>query len=187
MKISKQLEDKSRFMALVLRHKPHQANLTLDENGYVESDILCKELGITFEDLKLIVISNDKQRFSFNDDQTMIRAAQGHSIKNVDLKLEAAMPPQILYHGTKEEYVKFIQRDGLLIQNRNHVHLSDNIDTAIKVGDRRKGKTKILLIRAMEMRAAGFLFYKSDNNVWLTGNVPSQYIDFKGDEKGITF
>lgn len=175
-KLSKHLFDISRFMALVLRHKPHQANLTLDENGYVEITILCNNLGITAEELNLIVESNDKQRFAFNEDKSKIRASQGHSLGNVNLELKEEIPPQHLYHGTKESFVKSILKEGLTKQKRNHVHLSDNINTAVNVANRRNGESVILTILAMKMRSEGYKFYKSKNGVWLTETVPVKYI-----------
>jgi putative RNA 2'-phosphotransferase len=177
MKLKKQLEEASRFMSLVLRHKPEKLHLVLDENGFVESELLCSRLNITAEELELIVVNNDKQRFAFNEDKSKIRASQGHSVKTIDLELKEEIPPQQLYHGTKDEFLKSIMKDGLLKQKRQHVHLSDNIGTAMNVANRRNGISRILTIQAMEMRADGYKFYKSANGVWLTDNVPPKYIN----------
>jgi putative RNA 2'-phosphotransferase len=176
MKLSKHLEGKSRFLTLILRHKPEQAGIQLDSNGWTDVKLLCEALSITREELDLIVETNDKKRFEFNTNNTEIRACQGHSIGSVELELEVAIPPAELYHGTKEESLKSIQKSGLSRMSRNHVHLSVDKETAKKVADRRGGKSVILSIDAMFMRAEGYKFYKSANGVWLTDEVPSKYI-----------
>jgi putative RNA 2'-phosphotransferase len=159
----------SKFISLVLRHKPQAANLTLDENGWADVD-----KPVTPADLKEIVESSDKQRFSFNDDGTKIRANQGHSVQ-VDVELKEAHPPAVLYHGTAERFISSIKSNGLQPQTRLHVHLSADEDTAVKVG-RRHGKPVVLIIDAAKMSAGGFKFYLSENGVWLTEHVPAEYL-----------
>jgi putative RNA 2'-phosphotransferase len=176
MELSKFLKDKSRFLSLVLRHKPEAANIELDSEGYVGVSELCQSLKISFQDLEKIVVSNDKQRFAFNSDKTKIRASQGHSVKEVQLTLEKVDPPAELYHGTKEAFLASIAENGLLKGSRHHVHLSDNKETAKNVADRRKGVSVILKIDAMFMRADGIKFYKSENGVYLTDIVLPKYI-----------
>jgi putative RNA 2'-phosphotransferase len=121
-----------------------------------------------------IVDSKDKQRFSLNADKTCIRANQGHSIE-VKLNLAATIPPAILYHGTTEKYLNSILQSGLQKQQRQHVHLSATADTAKAVGSRH-GKPIVLSIYAQAMHAAGYIFYLSENQVWLTDAVPVKYI-----------
>jgi putative RNA 2'-phosphotransferase len=121
-----------------------------------------------------IVETNDKKRFSFNDDYTKIRANQGHSI-DIDLNLIEDVPPTILYHGTVIKFIDSINKNGLIKGDRHHVHLSADIDTAISVGSRR-GKAIVLEIDSFMMYNDGFKFYLSDNGVWLTDHVPAIYI-----------
>ena len=177
--LSNYLESKSRFMSTVLRHKPELANLILDKEGYCETTELCKSLKISQQDLEKIVISNEKQRFSFNNDKTKIRAAQGHSVKTVSVTFEKVDPPSELFHGTKEEFLSSILKNGLIKGTRHHVHLSDNEKTAQIVADRRKGKSIILKIDSMFMRAEGINFYKSENGVFLTDFIDPKYIFVK--------
>ncbi|NMH88974.1 RNA 2'-phosphotransferase [Flavivirga algicola] len=169
----------SKFLSLILRHQPEKIGLTLDENGWaLVNDILEKsKLQFTLEELNEVVITNDKQRFSFNADKTKIRANQGHSLKTVDLNLEAQIPPRFLYHGTVPKFIPKIKSQGLKKMNRQHVHLSKDRDTAIKVGSRR-GKPVILSIRALDMYNNGHQFFISNNGVWLTDTVPFEFIDF---------
>ena len=165
-------------MSLVLRHRPEKIGLRLDKNGWADVQELISKMNINFQELEYVVENNDKKRFSFNDDKTKIRANQGHSLKNVDLELKNIQPPEFLYHGTVGKFMSAIKDSGLLKMNRQHVHLSKDRETAIKVGSRR-GKAIILSIRAGEMYKNGVEFYCSKNGVWLTDHVPVEYIDFK--------
>ena len=107
---------------------------------------------------------------------TKIRASQGHSV-DIDLNLDPIVPPNILYHGTATRFLNSIKEKGLIKGTRQHVHLSDNVKTAITVGQRH-GSPVVLAVLASEMHKAGFLFYRSDNGVWLTDNVPYKYVKF---------
>jgi putative RNA 2'-phosphotransferase len=167
----------SKFLSLILRHKPHEANIMLDENGWTNVAILLKNVKITKAELDSIVDTNDKKRFAYNKDQTMIRASQGHSV-NVDLNIEPIKPPEFLYHGTTIQNITSIFKTGLEKRKRQHVHLSENFDTAINVGSR-YGKPEVLVVKALEMFNNGFSFYKSENNVWLTNSVPFEYLTQK--------
>ncbi|GAB1856235.1 RNA 2'-phosphotransferase [Flavobacteriaceae bacterium MHTCC 0001] len=170
----------SKFLSLILRHQPEKIGLRLDDNGWaLVSDILeTSKVKFTFDELEEVVATNDKQRFSFNDDKTKIRANQGHSLKTVDLNLKTQRPPQFLYHGTVAKFIPEIKLHGLKKMSRQHVHLSKDRDTATKVGFRR-GKPIILSIRALDMHNNGNDFYISDNGVWLTDAVAPEFIDFK--------
>lgn len=171
--------DVSKYIALILRHKPETIGITLDEHGWANVDELVQGINrsqyrITTEDLEEIVRTDDKQRYSFNDDKTLIRANQGHSIP-VDVELEEMTPPNVLYHGTGEKYCASIEAQGLIPKSRLYVHLSADYDTAIKVG-KRHGKAVVYIIDAARMHTEGYSFYRSVNGVWLTKAVPYKYI-----------
>lgn len=165
----------SKFLSLVLRHKPEEIGLVLDVNGWANVEELLQKIDLKFEDLQKIVTTNNKKRFTFSDDLSKIRANQGHSI-NVDLELSEITPPEILFHGTAEKNMYSILKNGLLKKDRNHVHLSTEIETATKVGIR-YGKPVILKIDALKMYQEGYKFYLSQNNVWLTDFVPKKFIN----------
>ena len=170
----------SKFLSLILRHQPEKIGLTLDKNGWAAvTDILEKSnLKFDRETLEEVVRTNDKQRFSFNEDKTKIRANQGHSIKTIDLELAPQVPPPFLYHGTVPKFLQLIKSDGLKKMNRQHVHLSPDRQTATIVGKRR-GAPVILSIRSGQMQEDGYPFHLSKNGVWLTDHVPPKYIEFK--------
>ncbi len=171
-----------KFLSLVLRHHPDTLGITLDEQGWTDVDTLLQKMNaqgkkVTMDRLKEVVASNDKKRFAFNEDETKIRASQGHSVA-VDLKYEPIKPPEFLYHGTVPKFLKDIQEQGLQKMSRLHVHLSEDRETALRVGARR-GVPTILTIRSGAMHQKGYEFYKSENNVWLTDAVPTDYINLK--------
>jgi len=170
MNITKQ----SRFLSFILRHKPEKIGLVLDHNGWANVKELLKKTDMDIETLEEIVLTNNKKRFAFNENKTKIRASQGHSI-NVDLQLESKEPPEILYHGTATRFLNSIYDTGLVSKNRIHVHLSSNKEIATKVGQRH-GKVIILEILSGRMFKDGYKFYISDNEVWLTNNVPTKYL-----------
>jgi putative RNA 2'-phosphotransferase len=170
----KQLKSISKQLSYILRHHPDSVGLVLDENGWVRVEALLNAVKIERNVLETIVAENDKKRFAFNDDKTMIRASQGHSIK-IELGYEPSVPPDILYHGTASSNLKSIQNQGLIKGNRHHVHLSADTDTARKVG-MRHGIPVILTVLAGQMGTDGYNFFVSENGVWLTEHVPPRYL-----------
>ena len=172
----------SKYLAKHLRHEPEALGLTLAPGGWVPIDELLEATGrhgfpITRTELDEVVQKSGKQRFAFDETGTLIRANQGHST-DVDLQLELAPPPDILYHGTARQNVAAITLDGLKKMARHHVHLSKDVDTAKKVG-MRHGVPVILLVDAEGMCRDGFLFYMSANGVWLTDSVPPEYLSLQ--------
>lgn len=179
--MSDNLKPLSKFLSLVLRHKPETIGVQLDDAGWIDvSELLaaCGKHGkqISQEQLALIVETSDKQRFAFNEDRSRIRASQGHSL-DVDLGYCAQTPPPRLYHGTASRFVESIKASGLIKGKRHHVHLTTNQDTARTVGGR-YGSPVILTIDAGAMHAEGTEFFVSDNGVWLTDHVPARFIKF---------
>lgn len=177
----------SKFLALVLRHKPEEIGIALDGAGYVAVSELLEALArhgspVTEAELQYVVATNSKKRFAFSEDGLRIRASQGHSIV-VELGYEPSAPPERLYHGTVERCLPSIRTQGLIKGSRQHVHLSLDVGTARKVGERR-GKPVVLAILAGEMHRAGLAFYISDNGVWLTDHVPVKYIELESNEAG---
>lgn len=169
----------SKFLSLVLRHRPERIGLTLDAGGWAEVDDLvrCARAHGRLIDRALIeevVAKNDKQRFAFSEDGRRIRASQGHSI-DVSLGLEPRVPPARLFHGTADRFLDSIRRHGLVRGSRHHVHLSLDRDTAQRVGARH-GRAVVLEVDAAAMHAAGYAFFRSDNGVWLTESVPPAYL-----------
>ena len=169
----------SKFICLILRHKPNTIGITLDRNGWANTQELLNGLNaagkkINMKQLITLVNTDNKNRFSFNEDKSKIRANQGHSLP-VDLGLTESVPPDLLYHGTSEKFIESIKQNGIRKRTRQHVHLSTDIEKAIAVG-KRHGNPVVLKINAKQMFLDGYKFYLSENGVWLTDNVPYQYV-----------
>ncbi|WP_413927491.1 RNA 2'-phosphotransferase [Clostridioides sp. ES-S-0108-01] len=168
------------FISLILRHKPETIGIKLDNYGYADVNELIGNINstgrnINMEILEQIVKEDDKQRYSFNDDRSKIRANQGHSI-NVDVELKELEPPKYLYHGTATRFLDNIKNEGIIKQNRLYVHLSNDIDTAAKVG-KRHGVPVVLKINTGKMYENGYKFYLSENNIWLCEYIPFEYVE----------
>jgi putative RNA 2'-phosphotransferase len=169
----------SKYLSKHLRHQPERLGLRLETGGWVKvEDLLgaCERnnFPISSDELKEVVELNDKQRFSFDETGTRIRANQGHSTE-VDLQLKSSAPPDILFHGTNERSVAAIEKHGLLKMARHHVHLSIDEKTARTVGARH-GKPVVLAVDAALMREAGYEFFVSANGVWLIDAVPPKFL-----------
>ena len=170
----------SRFMSLVLRHRPQHIGLALDAAGWADIDDLLARVAfagrvITRDELNEVVATSDKRRFALSDDGLRIRANQGHSI-DVELGLLPIVPPEWLFHGTASRFVDSILQSGLQRRSRHHVHLTEDAATGEAVG-RRYGKAVILRITAGAMAAQGHVFFRSANDVWLVDAVPSKFIE----------
>lgn len=169
-----------RYISLILRHHPEAIGIELDQHGWADVQELIAGIakdnpGFNMEILEEIVATNNKKRYSFNEDKTKIRANQGHSVQ-VDVELEEKEPPEILWHGTAEKYVESIDAQGLISKNRLYVHLSKDVETARNVGQRH-GKVVIYRVNTGQMHRAGYKFFLSVNGVWLTERVPVQYLE----------
>jgi putative RNA 2'-phosphotransferase len=169
----------SKFLSLVLRHRPDTVGVSLDPQGWVLIDELLQKstaagMHITRDDLLRVVEASPKQRFSVSADGLRIRASQGHSVA-VDLALSPQTPPKLLYHGTATRSLPSILSEGLKPQSRRQVHLSVDEPTALLVGQRH-GKPTVLIVDAAGMHAQGFDFFRADNGVWLTDYVPPDFL-----------
>ena len=178
------LTEISKFLALILRHKPEELGLTLDKEGWCNTEKLVKAFadkfdGFTMDTLEEIVSTDNKGRYAFNDDKTKIRAVQGHSTKYVDIKFNEVNVESMrdkLFHGTGEKYVESIMSEGLIPKSRQYVHLSDNYDTAINVGQRH-GKPVVFKINIDKLKKHGIKLYKSENKVYLAKEVPADCLE----------
>ena len=170
----------SKFLSLVLRHRPERIGIQLDAQGWTPVDDLLRQAvrhgwTITRADLEDVIARSDKQRFALSDDRQHIRANQGHTVE-VELGNQPAEPPEWLFHGTFPGAVGAIRRQGLQKMKRHHVHLSADEQTAVAVGQRR-GRPVLLRIASARMHGDGFPFYVTANHVWLTDHVPPEYIE----------
>lgn len=162
---------RSRTLAYILRHDKKSP---IKHGGWLSVDYLISEKEFSYEEIVNIVLSDEKMRFEFNDDLTLIRALYGHSVP-VDLGLECKVPPEQLYHGTSTNASVDILDSGLQPMSRNFVHLTDDIKNAIEVGQRH-GDPLVVCINTVEMIDDGYHFYNPIGHTWLVSKVPSKYL-----------
>ena len=166
------MSDKSKRLAFLLRH---DKDYNFNSQGWREVSDLVKNHGYTKTELKEIVESDNKGRYEFDLTGNKIRAVQGHSIPGIDPGLEIVTPPETLYHGTSSRFINMILSFGLNKQSRNHVHLSDDLETARSVGERHGGRTVVIKINTKSMIEDGVVFYRSANGVYLVDRVDRKY------------
>lgn len=174
---SKQLNETSKFLSFVLRHEPQAIGLQLDSEGWADIDALIAGAAtdgrvLSREVIAAVVESSDKKRFALSEDGQRIRAVQGHSTQSVNITHVEKTPPEVLYHGTATRFLASIQQQGLVPGERHHVHLSQDIDTAISVGQR-YGQAVVLRVEANRLHREGVKFFQAENGVWLVSHVPA--------------
>lgn len=178
--MSNHLSEISKFLSYVLRHRPDAIGITLDLEGWAKISALITAAGKSGKqldkDLILAVVrTSDNKRFAISEDGLFIRALQGHSTSSVNINYVAKVPPEFLYHGTATRFMESICKDGLLPGSRQYVHLSQDPQTAVAVGQR-YGKPVVLKIEALLMHKQGFTFFQAENGVWLTSSVAAVFI-----------
>ncbi|WP_341281643.1 RNA 2'-phosphotransferase [Paenibacillus sp. FSL H8-0537] len=167
----------SKMMTKILRHAPEKFGILLDE---ADGSCLLSELlaainrqpdwsSITEAHILYVVERSSKQRFELADGR--IRARYGHSVQKVSYP--AAVPPEILYHGTNEAVVAAILREGIQAMGRQYCHLSEGLDFAALAGSR-KGKLVMLEVDTQLAAEHGVIFYYAGNEVWLAEAIPAE-------------
>lgn len=178
--MSKQLAEISKFLSFVLRHQPDAIGITLDIEGWTDIAALITAAAndgkkLDRDLIQAVVTTSDKKRFAISEDGLRIRALQGHSSESVDINYVEKVPPEFLYHGTATRFLESIRKNGLVPGSRQYVHLSQDEQTALAVGQRH-GKPVVLKIEALRMHQQGFKFYQSENSVWLVNDVPAEQL-----------
>lgn len=170
----------SRLVSHALRHEPWLYELELDDEGWVPLDDLVETLrrdpswsGLESSDLIEMVAYASKQRHEITGER--IRALYGHSLPGRIAKTPAS-PPPVLFHGTARATVPSILAAGLSPMSRQHVHLSVDRDTALVVGRRKSSHVTVLTVDAAAASAAGVVFLRGNDAVWLTEHIPEAFI-----------
>ena len=179
-----QLRKLSRFLSLLLRHRPARFPLQLDAQGYAALDeVMHFVRGLpnfrwaTYTDIEAVLALPGRKRFEKveqEDGPTLIRALYGHTA--VRPTYEAVEPPPTLYHGTAPETMPAITRDGLRPMERQYVHLTVDPETARRTGLRHTSQPVILKVAAAEAHDAGIPFYHPVTEIYLCDHVPPAYV-----------
>lgn len=171
--IGKNLIKKGKELAFLLRH---DMSYHFSKGGWRDVSDLTKNHGFSKTLLEEIVETDEKGRYQFDQTKNRIRAVQGHSVE-VDMEYTEKEPPLELWHGTSSRFIGNIMKEGLKPMSRQYVHLSNDIETARKVGTRHGGNLVLLHIRAREAWMDGQKFYQAENGVWLTNPLSWKYIE----------
>ncbi|QZA70870.1 RNA 2'-phosphotransferase [Erwinia phage AH06] len=178
MSIKSEATRKSMFLSLVLRHRPEEIGIVLDENGWTKVSELISGAAMTgrfytVPELEQIVATDEKLRYQLSDDNEYIRAVQGHSHESVmAMTFELLTPPAKLYHGTPAANAESIEDKGILRGKRLYVHLTEDVDTAWRAAVRRRSAGVVYQVDTAKMMRMGHVFYRAENGVWLTKRVP---------------
>ena len=171
------------YLCYLLRHRPDEIGLNMDEHGWVDAGELIEKVNgggkytLTTDALRGIVTSDPKGRYRFNADETRIKACQGHSIDWVVPELDWREPPMRLYHGTTAEaYEKIRTSGGISRMNRHAVHMQADAEKAWQSAKRWKKTPVVLEIDARQMYEDDIAFGVTENDVWCCDAVPSEYI-----------
>ena len=162
--MNKRYIDISKTISFALRHNPDVFGLSLDSEGWVSVDALIK------------AINNKSTKLSV--ELTDILAIIEQSEKKIEYTPQK--PPSVLYHGTSHHaYMRIAGLNGIGLKpmGRQYVHLSSDIETAIKVGKRRDRNPVVFAIASLVMYDDGFKFYHTGNDTtWLCDCVPKRYL-----------
>ncbi|KAL2622500.1 hypothetical protein R1flu_002705 [Riccia fluitans] len=186
-----------RTLTKILRHQAEQLKLDLAKDGYTEVNQLLKLpmktaslrplSSHTVEDVLLAVERDNKQRFGIKKENgvLLIRANQGHSIKTVETEellkpILSAEEIPVCVHGTYDEYLDSIARQGLKRMKRNHVHFASGLTpTDGVISGMRKTCNILIYLDVSKALQDGMKLYMSENGVILTegfgGVVPPKY------------
>jgi putative RNA 2'-phosphotransferase len=178
----------SKFLALVLRHRPDDFGVTLDADGFTDADALFavvqtrfgeKVTRADFERVVTTPASDGKQRYELVGGR--VRARYGHNQRVTAVAYDPVTPPDVLYHGTPETALAAVRRDGLLPMKRQYVHMATTVERATSVASRH-GTPVLLRVDAKAAHAAGVVFYQADDEHYLAAAVPAAFVVFPGDE-----
>lgn len=172
----------SKFLSLVLRHRPDDYGLRMDDRGGVDmsdlidvlvaEDVLAEEAE---ECIRELCEGSERRRFAIEDGR--VRALYGHSSR-VRLNLPEHSPPETLYHGTTGTLARRFQSIGLLPEDRAHVHLSGTREEALSVGRRHTDYPVLLEIDTAFARSTGVKFSQASEVIWLSDAIPVEAIRF---------
>ena len=171
------------YISYLLRHHPEDINLDMDKHGWVSVEQLINGINhsgkyeITVKQLEEIVATDNKGRYRFNENHTKIKACQGHSVSWVEPELEYIAPPEYLYHGTTTAALEKILNSGVIHKMARHaVHMQSEEKKAWQSAKRWHLVPVVLKISAGQMYEEGFIFGKTENDVWCTEQVPVKYL-----------
>ena len=168
----------SKTMSCILRHRADKEGIKMDNSGFVSineliNNKLMKKFNLTHNDVFEIVKTDNKQRYSLNEDKTKIRANQGHSKKFNQIIDENSIftvieNPILCVHGTTYDSFQIIKKEGLKPMGRTHIHCAIGYPNNKNVISGARKTSDIFIEIDMEKAMNdGIKFFISTNNVIL--------------------
>lgn len=170
----------SRFLTFLLRHKPKDYPLTIDDAGFASWQAVVDLVQARFYDvtegqMRALIAGAEKKRFEIRGDR--VRATYGHSFP-VELGGTETEPPAELYFGAARDLAQSMLHRGLEPRDRQYVHLSITAAEAESVARRHDPAPSVLVIDAQAAHAEGVRFYES-GPLFLVENVPAKYLSLR--------
>jgi len=175
-----QRERLSKLLAYILRHRPDEYGLVLDEEGFVSIKELIQALHeeeewsfVRQDHLQEIALTCDRLRFEIEEGK--IRASHGHPLP-APIVYEPSPPPPILYHGTRRRAYPTILEQGLKPMGRQYVHLATSKDMALRIGRRRDPQPVLLEVHALRAHREGIVFFRAHDLIYLVEYLPPRFL-----------
>ncbi len=169
----------SRFLALVLRHKPESVGLALDPAGFVDIDTMVAALaaqpGWSWVNADAVrqLAQQDSRRYEIAENR--IRARYGHTVP-IDTPGTPVVPPEWLYYGVPPASLDQLRAEGLHPQERQFVHLSATRQDALAIAQRRDSDALVITILGRQASGAGVPFFQASAGIYLTRAIPPQFL-----------
>ncbi|MBN2799832.1 MAG: RNA 2'-phosphotransferase [Deltaproteobacteria bacterium] len=160
----------SKTVTFLLRYKPEVGQLTLDSQGWVSMDEVCRaatallKLEVEAATLREIAATSPIQRFEI----------LGDYIRMAPLRGPKRRAPDILYHATTEDRLaEFVRRGKISSGSQRSVYLSSHQEQAWLVAHRLKGVPMVLFIDTTRARRQGVRFSrKGQHGLYVSGPIP---------------
>lgn len=167
----------SKLLSLMLRHRPDEFGLEMDQYGFVDLQAVLKALqkkdaSLTVEAIETVVYDGEKQRFEIVDGR--IRARYGHSF-HIELGVDPSEPPEFLYKGIDPSASEAVISGGLQPKDREYLHLSFDADVAERLSSRPGRLGAVIRIDAKRAFEAGVPFYDCGPTI-LTKEVAAGFV-----------
>jgi putative RNA 2'-phosphotransferase len=167
----------SKLLSLMLRHRPEEFGLEMDQYGFADLQAVLgalqkKDAPLTLESVESVVYDGEKQRFEIVEGR--IRARYGHSF-HIELGVESSEPPEFLYKGVDPSAAQAVISEGLVPKDREYLHLSFDADVAEQLSSRPGCRGAVIRIDAQRAFKAGVPFYDCGPTI-LTKDIASEFV-----------
>ncbi|WP_164137737.1 RNA 2'-phosphotransferase [Stenotrophomonas maltophilia] len=169
----------SKAMAYMLRHDGPSNGVPVDGAGFAYMTDLALRLAVEKKHLLAVAEHPSEPRFEIRDDR--IRAVYGHSLNVViDAGVKVGNPSS-LYHGSSWAALDVILRDGLSPMQRRMVHLTNVVEEALAVGERKGAPIILTVVQRHDEEPVA-------EGIWVTAGVPPHKLSILNpfiDEAGV--